>query len=227
MPLLSILLVEDDERLGAFTAAFLSAQGAAVTIDTDGQAAVERLRHANFDAIVLDLMLPLVDGLAACRSIRQRSAVPILMVSARRAEEDRLEAFASGADDFLVKPFSPLELLARVNAVVRRERREVGPSEAEFVVGALAISSKLRSASYAGRELDLRDAEFDLLLAFARNPGRTLARSELMRLAHGSDAEVFDRAIDVQVSRLRAKLGSAREESPIRTVRGIGYLFMP
>jgi DNA-binding response OmpR family regulator len=224
---LSILLVEDDERLGTFTAAFLVSQGAQVIVETDGRAALERLRHANFDAIVLDLMLPLVDGLAVCRSIRQRSAVPILMVSARRAEEDRLDAFASGADDFVVKPFSPLELLARVSAVVRRDRREVGPSESALVVGELSMSPRQRSATYAGRDLDLRDAEFDLLLAFARNPGRTLARSELMRLAHGSDAEVFDRAIDVQVSRLRAKLGASRDESPIRTVRGVGYLFVP
>ena len=227
MAAVSILLVEDDERLGTFTAAFLADQGVEVALEVDGRAALERLRHTNFDAIVLDLMLPFVDGLAVCRSVRQRSAVPILMVSARRAEEDRLEAFASGADDFVVKPFSPLELLARIQAVVRRDRREVGPSESELVVGELVISPKTQTATFEGRELDLRDAEFTLLLAFARNAGRALARSELMWLAHGSDAEVFDRAIDVQVSRLRAKLGSSRGESPIRTVRGIGYLFVP
>jgi DNA-binding response OmpR family regulator len=219
--------VEDDERLGAFTAAFLTQQGAEVAVEVDGRAALEGLRHKNFDAIVLDLMLPFVDGLAVCRSIRQRSAVPIVMVSARHAEEDRLEAVASGADAFVPKPFSPLELLARVRAVVRRERREVGPSEPELAVGELVISPKTHTASYAGRPLELRDAEFELLLAFARNAGRALSRSELMWLAHGSDAEVFDRAVDVQVSRLRAKLGSSRDESPIRTVRGIGYLFVP
>jgi two-component system OmpR family response regulator len=227
MAVLSLLLVEDDERLGAFTAAFLTQHGARVAVDVDGRSALERMRHANFDAVVIDLMLPFVDGLAMCRAIRQRSAVPIVMVSARHAEEDRLKAFASGADDFVLKPFSPLELLARVSAVVRRERREVGPTESEIAIGEFVISPKSHTATYAGRALDLRDAEFDLLLAFARNPGRALSRSELMWLAHGSDAEVFDRAIDVQVSRLRAKLGASREESPIRTVRGIGYLFVP
>jgi DNA-binding response OmpR family regulator len=227
MDSITVLLVEDDARLGALTADYLRAHSVNVVHELDGRAALERLRASTFDAVLLDLMLPFVDGLAVCRSIRERSAVPVVLVSARTEESDRVLGLESGADDYVVKPFSPRELLARVRAVVRRDRGEVGPVERDLEIGSFVVSMRARQASFAGRPLSLTTSEFDLLAVFLRHPGRAFSREQLMRLARGSDAEVFDRAVDVQISRLRTKIGGNERESPIRTVRGVGYMLVP
>jgi len=223
---ISVLLVEDDARLGALTAEYLRSHGLEVTHELDGRAGLEALQTATFDAVLLDLMLPLVDGITLCRSVRERSAVPVLLISARGDEADRVLGLESGADDYIVKPYSPRELLARIRAVVRRDRGKLGPADQDIVVGPMVISVRTRTASYGGRVLSLTSSEFDLLLAFARHAGRPLSREQLMRLARGSDADVFDRAIDVQISRLRTKLGGVDGESPIRTLRGVGYMLV-
>jgi DNA-binding response OmpR family regulator len=225
MSSISVLLVEDDTRLGAFTADYLTQHGLEVTHELDGVTGFAEVQRRQYDAVVLDLMLPGRDGLSVCRAIREKSDVPVLLVTARTEEADRVLGLESGADDYVPKPYSPRELLARIRAVVRRDRGELKPQEREWTVGRLTISPSRRSATLDHQPLPLTSAEFDLLVVFMKHPGRVLSREQLLRLARGTDSETFDRAIDVQVSRLRHKLGAdAPESSPIRTVRGVGYM---
>jgi DNA-binding response OmpR family regulator len=218
---MSALLVEDDARLASFTAGYLAEHEVTVTHVSDGEAALAAATRQRFDVIVLDVMLPLLDGLSVCRAIRRKSDVPILLVTARVEEADRVLGLEFGADDYVTKPFSPRELLARMRAAVRRDRGELGPKSREIRVGRLLVHLRNRSVSVDGTPVALTSAEFDVLAALAEHPGRVLTREQLLRSARGSDSDAFDRAIDVQISRLRQKLGSA---GLIRTVRGIGYL---
>jgi two-component system response regulator RstA len=222
---ISALYVEDDVRLAKFTIAYLADHEVSVMHVGDGEAAIAESARRRFDVIVLDVMLPGQSGLAVCKAIRVRSDVPIIMVTARVEEADRVVGLEVGADDYLVKPFSPRELLARMRALVRRHRGELGPKPRELRVGALVVETAKRSATLGGVVLTLTSAEFDLLAALAERPGRVLARDQLLRLVHGTDSEAFDRAVDVQISRLRQKLSAhAGGASMIRTVRGAGYL---
>lgn len=222
---MSALLVEDDARLAKFTSDYLSQHNVWVTHVVDGEAGLAEALRQRFDVVVLDLMLPQRDGWSVCKAIREKSDVPVIMVTARVDESDRVLGLEMGADDYVVKPFSPRELLARMRAVVRRDRGEIGPKPVEIKVGALTVSTANRSAVLEGEHLALTSAEFDLLAVLALHAGRVLSREQLLRLVRGSDAETFDRAVDVQVSRLRQKL-SARPAGAtmIRTVRGAGYM---
>ncbi|MFL5302938.1 MAG: response regulator transcription factor [Anaeromyxobacteraceae bacterium] len=199
-PLLTALLVEDDARLAALTREYLEGHGVVVTVASDGRRGLaEALAHRP-DVVLLDLMLPELHGLEVCRQLRSRSDVPIIVLTARGEEADRVMGLELGADDYLAKPFSPRELLARMRAVVRR-------------------------ATYAGRELALTGYEFTLLEALAKRAGRVLSREQLMEMAKGSAEESFDRSIDVHVSRLRHKLGDdPKRPRLLKTVRGAGYL---
>ena len=222
---ISALYVEDDVRLAKFTMQYLSDHEVSVTHVSDGEAAIAESAQHRYDVIVLDLMLPGQGGLAVCKAVRERSDVPIIMVTARVEEADRVVGLELGADDYLVKPFSPRELLARMRAMVRRHRGELGPKARELRVGALVVETAKRSATLGGVVLTLTSAEFDLLAALAERPGRVLARDQLLRLVHGTDSEAFDRAVDVQISRLRQKLsGHPGGANMIRTVRGAGYM---
>jgi DNA-binding response OmpR family regulator len=222
---ISVLLVEDDVRLAKFTADYLVQHGLYVTVAGDGEAAIEEVTRSRFDVIVLDLMLPKQDGLAVCRTIRVSSDVPIIITTARVEEADRVLGLELGADDYVIKPFSPRELLARLAAVVRRDRGELAPKSRLVRVGALAINPANRTATVDDVALVLTSAEFDLLSALAKHPGRILSREQLLRLARGSDSDTFDRAIDVQISRLRQKLAAHPQGADlIRTIRGVGYM---
>jgi two-component system, OmpR family, response regulator len=224
---MSALLVEDDLRLARFTADYLHEHEVLVTHVHDGEGAVLETTRGRFDVIVLDIMLPGQSGLSVCRSIRDKSDVPIVIVTARAEEADRVIGLETGADDYVVKPFSPRELLARMRAVVRRDRGALAPKPKSIQVGALTINSVNRSATLGGHSLVLTTAEFDLLATLAERPGRILSRDQLLRLARGSDAETFDRAIDVQISRLRHKLAVHPHGALlIRTVRGVGYMLV-
>jgi DNA-binding response OmpR family regulator len=225
-PLIHILLVEDDARLAALTREYLERHGVAVGSEADGERGLRAALAQRFDAVLLDLMLPGLGGLEVCRRIRERSDVPIIMVTARTEEADRVMGLESGADDYLPKPFSPRELLARVRAVVRRSRGRAGPAQRPVDTGGLHLDPGSRRATLDGRPLELTGYEFALLYALADRAGQVLGRERLMELATGSAEEAFDRSIDVHVSRLRQKLGDdARAPRRIRTVRGLGYLY--
>jgi two-component system, OmpR family, response regulator len=222
---LAALLAEDDLRLAKFTADYLSQHEVHVTHVTDGEAALSAILRHRYDVIVLDVVLPRKDGISVCRTVRESSDVPIVMTTARAEEADRVLGLESGADDYLVKPFSLRELLARIRAVVRRDQGKLVPRPRIICAGALVIHEPTRTVSLSGTPVVLTSVEFDLLTVFAKHPGRILSREQLLRLAHGSDQRIFDRAIDVQVSRLRQKLSAHAEGGLlIRTVRGVGYV---
>ncbi|GAO01691.1 response regulator ArlR [Anaeromyxobacter sp. PSR-1] len=223
-PLLA-LLVEDDLRLAAFTREYLEGHGVAVVHVTDGRRGLDEALGGRFDVVLLDLMLPGKDGLEVCRELRSRSDVPVIVLTARGEEADRVMGLELGADDYLAKPFSPRELLARIRAVVRRATGRAGPARETVRVGALVVDPAARRVTLDGREVTLTGYEFALLYALARRAGRVLAREQLIELAGGSAEEAFDRSVDVHVSRLRQKLGDdPRRPRLIKTVRGAGYL---
>jgi two-component system OmpR family response regulator len=220
-----VLLVEDDLRLASLTKEYLEGHGVAVVHVSDGRRAQDEAVGGKFDAVLLDLMLPGKDGLEVCREVRARSDVPIIVLTARGEEADRVMGLELGADDYLSKPFSPRELLARIRAVVRRAKGRAGPSRDVVRVGQLAVDPAAHRATLAGKEVFLTGYEFALLLALARRAGRVLSREQLMELARGSAEDAFDRSIDVHVSRLRQKLGDdPKHPRLIKTVRGAGYV---
>jgi DNA-binding response OmpR family regulator len=224
-PSLSVLLVEDDTRLAALTAEYLDGHGVAVTHVTDGRRGLDEALRTRFDAVLLDLMLPGKDGLEVCRELRARSDVPILVLTARGEEADRVLGLELGADDYLAKPFSPRELLARIRAVTRRAKGRAGPSLSSIQVGGLVVDPAGRRVTLDGKEIALTGYEFALLEALAKRAGRVLSREQLMELAKGNAEDAFDRSIDVHVSRLRQKLGDdPKRPRLVKTVRGAGYL---
>jgi two-component system, OmpR family, response regulator len=222
---IQVLLVEDDDRLARLTARFLEGHGVAVTLAADGEVGLsEALRHT-YDVVLLDLMLPRRDGLEVCRELRARRDVPVIMVTARGEETDRVIGLELGADDYIAKPFSPRELLARIRAQVRRFRGKAGPPSRVISVGRLTIDPAAMRATLDGNALALTAYEFALLRALAEHAGRVLSREQLLDLGRGSAEEAFDRSIDVHISRLRQKLGDdPRQPRLIKTVRGAGYL---
>ena len=224
-PTLTALLVEDDARLAALTAEYLSGHGVVVTRAGDGRRGLEEALRHRYDVVLLDLMLPGKDGLEVCRELRSRSDVPVIVLTARGEEADRVMGLELGADDYLAKPFSPRELLARIRAVVRRARGRVGPALKPVRVGPLALDPAARRATVGGKDLPLTGYEFSLLYALASRAGRVLSREQLIEMAGGSAEETFDRSVDVHVSRLRHKLGDdPKRPRLLKTVRGAGYV---
>ncbi|MCX5729835.1 MAG: response regulator transcription factor [Deltaproteobacteria bacterium] len=224
-PALTALLVEDDVRLAALTADYLGGHGVVVTRAADGVAGLEEALRHPYDVVLLDLLLPGKDGLDVCRELRSRSDVPIIVLTARGDAADRVLGLEIGADDYVSKPFSPRELLARIRAVVRRARGQVGPKVKPVRVGDLALDPGARRATVSDREITLTGYEFSLLYALASRPGRVLSREQLIDLAGGSLDEAFDRSVDVHVSRLRHKLGDdPKNPRMLKTVRGAGYM---
>lgn len=206
-PIIHTLMVEDDARLARLTAEYLERHGLVVTVVHDGMTGLEQARRHRFDVLLLDLMLPGMDGVELCRRLRQRSDVPLIMITARGEEADRVLGLEMGADDYMPKPFSPRELLARIRAVVRRARGQSGPRSEVVAVEDLVLDPGTHAATLDGRDLELTGYEFSLLQALARRAGRVLAREQLMELARGNAEEAFDRSVDVHISRIRQKLG--------------------
>ncbi len=221
-----VLLIEDDRRLAALTAEYLSGNETEVTLAHDGPIGLEQALRGSFDVVLLDIMLPGMDGLTVCKRLRERSDVPVIMLTARGEEADRVMGLELGADDYLAKPFSPRELLARIRAAVRRTRGlVVGPGAQRKRVGRLSLNHGNRSAELDGRTLELTGYEYALLFALAENAGRILSRERLMELAARNPEDAFDRSVDVHISHLRQKLGDdPRRPRIIKTVRGVGYL---
>jgi DNA-binding response OmpR family regulator len=223
-PAVVALLVEDDVRLATLTAEYLRSHGVQVVAAGDGANAIAEARRTRFDIVLLDLMLPGRSGLDVCRELRSRSDVPILMLTARGEEADRVLGLELGADDYLTKPFSPRELLARIQAQVRRARGQAGPATRPVRVGDLELDPGSLRATLGGRELELTAYEFQLLRVLAENAGQVLSRERLLERVRGSAEEAFDRSVDVHVSRLRAKLGDdPKRPRWLKTVRGAGY----
>jgi DNA-binding response OmpR family regulator len=201
-----VLIVDDDLRLHELLSSYLTQNGFEVVRALDGLAGLAKLETDNFDAVLLDVMMPGLDGLEVCRRIRRKSDVPILMLTARGDETDRIVGLELGADDYLPKPFNPRELLARLRAILRRVRPD---------------GESARRATFADRLLDLTGIEFDILAALARRAGQVIPRDRLLSAAGRGDVVVSERTIDVHISHVRQKLGDG---GLIKTVRGVGYV---
>ena len=214
----TILVVDDEPQIAEIAGDYLRHAGFDVITAGDGARALEMVRAHRADLVVLDLALPVVDGLDVAREIRRTSALPIIMLTARAQEEDRLRGLEIGADDYITKPFSPRELVARVRAVLRRAQE---PDEDVFRVADLVIDAPRMKVARNGQSIDLTPTEFQLLLALARAPGRIFTRQQLLDVVRGSDADSFDRAIDTHVKNIRRKL----DPRYIVSVYGIGYKF--
>jgi two-component system phosphate regulon response regulator OmpR len=221
-----VLMVDDDTRLIAMLADYFSANGLKLEARATASDGLAALRREAFDALILDLMLPDADGLAVCRQIRAQSDIPILMLTARGEETDRVIGLELGADDYLAKPFGTRELLARVRALLRRRRGELGSGPAPLRFGQLEIDRGARVVRIEGHEAALTSYQFDLLVALAEHPGRVLSRERLMDAVKGEELEAFDRSIDVHISRIRAAIeADPKHPKRIITVRGAGYVF--
>ena len=219
-----ILLVEDDARLATMVAEYLGEAGFRTTRAASGAAAMQLAASESFDAMILDLMLPDADGLDICRSLRARSDMPVLMLTARSDPLDRVVGLELGADDYLPKPFEPRELLARLRAILRRR---VGAGQSQVMhFGRLEIDKGAREVRLDGQRKLLTGHQFALLVALAERAGRVLSRDALMDLTRGEALEDFDRSIDVHISRLRAAIeDDPKHPRRILTLRGAGYVF--
>jgi two-component system copper resistance phosphate regulon response regulator CusR len=217
-----VLLVEDEPRAAQMLAKGLREQAYAVDVAVDGQAAIEHAAATDYDAVVLDVMLPTTDGFAACRAIRESgNTVPILMVTARDAVDARIEGLDCGADDYLVKPFDFGELLARLRAIIRRGRQPLLPER--IAIGALTLDTRARRALVRGRELALTAKEYALLEYLARRAGEVVSRSEIAEHVWDEHSDPLSNVVDVYIQRLRRKIEDAGATPPIRTRRGEGY----
>ncbi|MEM6995036.1 MAG: response regulator transcription factor [Myxococcota bacterium] len=230
---MKILLIEDDARLAERTAEYLRTHDASVDIVGDGEGGLARALAGEHDIVLLDLMLPGIDGLEVCKTLRQQKAtIPVIMLTARGEEVDRVVGLEIGADDYLPKPFSPRELLARIRAVLRRHNATEAPA-ATIEEGPLAIDRDRRVATVLGSAMELTAYQFDLLWALAEGAGKVLSREQLhnrVRQLRGEPPAEFDpavdRSIDVHMSKVRGAIASASESAKglIRTVRGVGYV---
>ena len=225
---LSVVYVEDDERLARLTAQYLRSHRVEVTVVGRGDLALGEVLRARPDVVLLDLMLPGADGHEVCRRLRERVSVPIIMLTARGEEADRVMGLEGGADDYMSKPFSTRELLARIRAHARRAHGKTGPAAPRIELGELVIDSATMTATLRGTRLALTTHEFALLRVLAERAGRVLAREQLLELLHGSADDAFDRSIDVHISRLRHKLESdPKNPQYLKTIRGVGYMLAP
>ncbi len=221
----TVVYVEDDERLAQLTTRYLESHGVAVMHASNGPEGLRLALTGKADVVLLDLMLPGMDGMEVCQQLRTRSDVPIVMLTARDGEPDRVNGLEGGADDYVVKPFSSRELLARLRAQVRRFRSQSGPAPSTLQVGPLNLDAGSMTATLHGNALVLTTYEFGLLRALAERAGRVLSREQLIDMVRGSADEAFDRSIDVHISHLRQKLGDdPRNPTLLKTVRGVGYM---
>jgi len=219
------LIIDDDEKLTALLTEYLGGFAMAVRSAAHPEDGLRSLKADPPDVVILDVMLPDMDGFAVCRTIRESSRVPIIMLTARGEVTDRVVGLELGADDYLPKPFEPRELVARIQAVLRRG--DLHADDERIKVGALEINWATRTVHLAGALLDLTTAEFDLLGLLVRHRGRVLNRDRIMSETRGVDWDAYDRSVDVLISRLRQKLGDdPKRPSYIRTVRGAGYSFI-
>ena len=216
-----VLLIDDDTRLPQLLAEYLEQNGVILASAPDGPKGLAMLEQGAYDAVLLDVMMPGMDGLEVCKRIRSKSNLPVIMLTARGDETDRVVGLEIGADDYVAKPFSPRELLARLRAVLRRSRPEV--MSEQITVSGVSVDVPSRIAQMNGAPIDLTGIEFDILVALVRRAGRVVPREALLSEAGRGDVIVGERTVDVHISHLRQKLG---DDPPklIKTVRGVGYV---
>lgn len=225
-----VLVVDDDASLRELLAGHLCREGFAVDSVADGAAMFDWLAHHQADLLILDLMLPGEDGLTLTRRLREQTAIPIIMLSARGEDDDRIIGLEVGADDYLAKPFNPRELVARMRAVLRRQDPAAAALHADIaaVFGPYRLDLATRQLTRDGKPVTLTGSEFDLLRIFIEHPNRMLDRDQLLDLLRGYERNPFDRSVDVRVARLRAKIEPDKKQPRyIRTVWGRGYMFTP
>jgi two-component system response regulator CpxR len=220
----SILLVDDDAELCALMREYLTEQGYRIDSAEDGRRGLAKALNGAYDLVILDGMLPVLDGLEVLGQLRRRSNVPVVMLTARTTVQDRIAGLETGADDYLPKPFNPAELVARIRAVLRRTDTAAGAQRRVVEVGPVRISHATRQAWRDNVPLALTAAEFDILDVLMRSAGRVVSRDEITAVLYQREASPYERAVDVHVGHLRKKLGGPGREL-IRTVRGIGYQF--
>jgi len=217
-----LLLIDDDIELCAMLAEYLAPEGFTVQAAHDGETGARAALEGDFEAVILDVMMPRMNGIDALRRIRAASAIPVLMLTAKGDDVDRIVGLELGADDYLPKPFNPRELVARLRAILRRGI--VTPGGALLHAGPLTVRPAERTADWRGQTLDLTSTEYNLLEVLARHAGRVVSKADLSEQALGRELTRFDRSIDMHMSKLRNKLGTLDgERSPILTVRGVGY----
>jgi DNA-binding response OmpR family regulator len=222
---LLVVHVEDDERLARLTSQYLASHEVEVVLVRRGDRALAEVLRTRPDVVLLDLMLPGRDGVEVCRAVREHMDVPIIMVTARTEEADRVIGLEGGADDYVVKPFSSRELLARIRAHARRASGGAGPVKRRVQVGNLVVDAETMTATLDAMPLALTTFEFALLRVLTERVGRVLSREQLLELMHGTAEDAFERSIDVHVCRLRHKLNDdPRKPRRLKTVRGVGYV---
>ena len=220
----TVLIIEDEQKISDIVSLYLQREGFKTKVADTGEKALHLL-HAPFDLIILDLMLPDIEGEELCKIIRERSDAPIIMLTAKSGEEDRIRGLGIGADDYVVKPFSPRELIARVKAQLRRKRK-MAKKVLSFNKGTLTLDTENYEVSKRGVATILTSTEFRILMALAEKPGRVLTRLQLINMVQGYDFEGYDRTIDAHIKNLRHKIEDNPKDSQfIRTVYGAGYKF--
>jgi two-component system phosphate regulon response regulator OmpR len=225
-----ILMIEDDERLAKMVGDYLRQSGFGVAHAADGAQGLSAVQHASPDLVILDLMLPDMDGLQVCQKIRNlqgsQAQTPVLMLTAKGDPMDRIIGLELGADDYLPKPFEPRELLARIRAILRRQTDVGASGHTHMQFGSLDIDRDARTVSVKGQLCDLTSYQFDLLVAMAERAGRVLTRDQIMEAVRGRELEAFDRSIDVHMGRIRMAIeDDHKAPERILTVRGVGYVF--
>jgi two-component system response regulator CpxR len=222
----SILLVEDDTELCSLIKDFLSPHGFRLAAVHDGRQGLARALEGDFDLVILDVMLPVLSGFELLRTIRKRSAIPVIMLTARTAQEDRITGLNAGADDYLPKPFGPEELLARIRAVLRRVDNTGMVESSTISTGGVELNPRTREVRCQGETVEVTSIEFEILEFLMRSAGRTVSRDELTAILHQRELTPFERSLDVHISHLRKKL-EGPDRTLIHTVRRVGYLFAP
>ena len=222
-----ILLIDDDEKLGELLKAYFQRFDMQLDNAVRPSEGLMKIQRDKPDLVILDGMLPEQDGFDVCRTIRKTSSIPVVMLTARGDVTDRIVGLEIGADDYLSKPFEPRELVVRIQNVLRRSRAAEAENDATLRFGSLLVDTERRTAELDGNPLDLTTMEYQLLVLFASNPGRTFNRDEILNELRGIDAQLFSRSVDILVSRLRQKLGdTSRQPRFIKTVWGTGYAFV-
>jgi len=219
----AILLIDDDTELTALLSEFLKREGFTVEAEHEGHRGLEKAQQAGVDLVVLDVMLPGIDGFEILRRLRQHSKVPVIMLTARGEDVDRIIGLELGADDYLPKPFNPRELAARMRAILRRYEPRQAPVGGRLEVNGVALDPATREVQSGGKRVEMTTFEFDILELLMKNAGRVLSRDALMENFYNRKATAFDRSIDMHISHLRKKLD--RGDNLIKTIRGVGYQF--
>lgn len=220
-------MIEDDVKLARLTREYLEQHDVRVSVAHEAAPGIAMVLRERPDVVLLDVMLPGMSGFDVCASLRARVDTPIIMLTARDAEADRVRGLEGGADDYITKPFSSRELLARVRAHTRRVRGRTGPAQHELTASSISIDRRSREATLRGEPLQLTTYEFDLLAILVERAGTALSREQLVDGVRGNAAEAFDRSIDVHISHLRKKLGDdPRRAQLLKTVRGVGYMLV-